>query len=82
MFELLEKENPYALEFCQGRALSFSLVPRMAYGLTAGQQLLRAFVELVVDGGIFNVSGARGDVLVPDMIGQKGKMQQITMADL
>ena len=82
VFELLERENPYAAEFCQGRPLSFSLVPRMSYGLTAGQQLLRAFVEIVVDGGIFNVSAIAGDVLVPDMISPKGKMQRITMADL
>lgn len=54
----------------------------MPYGLTAGQQLLRTFVEIVVDGGIFNVSTAAGDVLVPDMISPKGKMQQITAADL
>lgn len=82
MVELLEAENPYVLEFCQGRPLSFSLVPKMPYGLTAGQQLLRTFVEIVVDGGIFNVSTAAGDVLVPDMISPKGKMQQITAADL
>ena len=54
----------------------------MPYGLTAGQQLLRAFVEIVVDGGIFNVSGTTGDILIPDMISPKGKMQQITARDL